>query len=155
MTQFLKDAGIPNEPCVMKPDATTVFFFPVESPEGAVCRNDITPRDHLNLWSVYNKHWAEHQVSITVSVKENEWIDTAAWVFDNFEALSGVSFLPMDGGTYKQAPYQECTKEEYEELLAKMPDKLYWEVLSDYEKEDTTTGSRELACVGMSCEIIY
>ena len=155
MTQFLKDSGIPNEPCVMKPDATTVFFFPVESPEGAVCRNDITPRDHLNLWSVYNEHWAEHQVSITVSVKENEWIDTAAWVFDNFEALSGVSFLPMDGGTYKQAPYQECTKEEYEELLAKMPDKIYWEVLSDYEKEDTTTGSRELACVGMSCEIIY
>ena len=155
MTQFLKDSGIPNEPCVMKPDATTVFFFPVESPEGAVCRNDITPRDHLNMWSVYNEHWAEHQVSITVSVKENEWIDTAAWVFDNFEALSGVSFLPMDGGTYKQAPYQECSKEEYEDLLGKMPESLEWEKLSDYEKEDTTTGSRELACVGMSCEIIY
>lgn len=155
MTQFLKDAGIPNEPCVMKPDATTVFFFPMKSPEGALCRNDITPRDHLNLWSVYNKHWAEHQVSVTVSVREDEWIDTAAWVYDNFDELSGVSFLPMDGGTYKQAPYQECTKEEYEELLAKMPDKIYWEVLSDYEKEDTTTGSRELACVGMSCEIIY
>lgn len=155
MTQFLKDAGIPNEPCVMKPDATTVFFFPMKSPEGALCRNDITPRDHLNLWSVYNKHWAEHQVSVTVSVKEDEWIDTAAWVYDNFDELSGVSFLPMDGGTYKQAPYQDCTKEEYEELLAKMPDKIYWEVLSDYEKEDTTTGSRELACVGMSCEIIY
>lgn len=155
MTQFLKDSGIPNEPCVMKPDATTVFFFPVESPEGAVCRNDITPRDHLNLWSVYNENWAEHQVSITVSVKENEWIDTAAWVFDNFEALSGVSFLPMDGGTYKQAPYQECSREEYEDLLGKMPESLEWEKLSDYEKEDTTTGSRELACVGMSCEIIY
>lgn len=155
MTQFLKDAGIPNEPCVLKPDATTVFFFPMKSPEGALCRNDITPRDHLNLWAVYNKHWAEHQVSVTVSVREEEWIDTAAWVYDNFDELSGVSFLPMDGGTYKQAPYQECTKEEYEELLAKMPDKIYWEVLSDYEKEDTTTGSRELACVGMSCEIIY
>lgn len=155
MTQFLKDAGIPNEPCVLKPDATTVFFFPMKSPEGALCRNDITPRDHLNLWAVYNKHWAEHQVSVTVSVKEDEWIDTAAWVYDNFDELSGVSFLPMDGGTYKQAPYQDCTKEEYEELLAKMPDKIYWEVLSDYEKEDTTTGSRELACVGSSCEIIY
>lgn len=155
MTQFLKDAGIPNEPCVLKPDATTVFFFPMKSPEGAVCRNDITPRDHLNLWAVYNKYWAEHQVSVTVSVREEEWIDTAAWVYDNFDELSGVSFLPMDGGTYKQAPYQDCTKEEYEELLAKMPDKIYWEVLSDYEKEDTTTGSRELACVGMSCEIIY
>lgn len=155
MTQFLKDAGIPHEPCVMKPDATTVFFFPMKSPEGALCRNDITPRDHLNLWAVYNKHWAEHQVSVTVSVKEDEWIDTAAWVYDNFDELSGVSFLPMDGGTYKQAPYQDCTKEEYEELLAKMPDKIYWEVLSDYEKEDTTTGSRELACVGSSCEIIY
>lgn len=155
MTAFLMDQRIPHEPCVMKPDTTTVFFFPVKSPEGAVTRNDISPRDHLNLWAVYNEHWAEHQVSVTVSVKENEWVDTAGWVYDNFGRLSGISFLPMDGGTYKQAPYQECSKEEYEALLVKMPAALDWSKLSDYEKEDTTTGSRELACVGTSCEIIY
>jgi ribonucleoside-triphosphate reductase len=155
LTQFLKDAGVPNEPCVMKPDATTVFYFPVKSPDGAVTRNEISPRDHLNLWATYNEHWAEHQVSVTVSVKENEWVDTAGWVYDNFGRLSGISFLPMDGGTYKQAPYQECTKEEYEALLGRMPAELDWAKLSDYEQEDTTTGSRELACVGTQCEIIY
>lgn len=155
MTQFLKDSGTPHEPCVMKPDATTVFYFPVKSPDGAVTRNDISPRDHLNLWAVYNENWAEHQVSVTVSVKENEWVDTAGWVYDNFGRLSGISFLPMDGGTYKQAPYQECTAEQYEELLSRMPKSLDWNKLSAYEKEDNTTGSRELACVGTSCEIIY
>ena len=155
LTQFLKASGIPHEPCVMKPDATTVFYFPVKSPDGAVTRDQIGPRDHLNLWATYNEHWAEHQVSITVSVKENEWVDTAGWVYDNFGRLSGISFLPMDGGTYKQAPYQECTAEQYEELLSKMPPELDWTKLSEYEQEDTTTGSRELACVGTQCEIIY
>lgn len=155
LTQFLKDQGIPNEPCVMKPDATTVFYFPVKSPDGAVTRDQIGPRDHLNLWAIYNENWAEHQVSVTVSVKENEWVDTAAWVFDNFDRLTGVSFLPMDGGTYKQAPYQECTKDEYEAFMERMPASLDWTKLREYEKEDTTTGSRELACQGNNCEIIY
>lgn len=155
LTSFLKDQGIPSEPCVMKPDATTVFYFPVKSPDGAVVRDDIGPRDHLNLWMMFNEHWAEHQVSVTVSVKENEWVDTAGWVYDNFDRLSGISFLPMDGGTYKQAPYQECTETQYEELLSRMPAQLDWSKLSDYEQEDNTTGSRELACVGTSCEIIY
>ncbi len=155
VTQLLKDQGVPHEPCVMKPDDTTVFYFPMKSPDGAVTRNEVTPRDHLNLWAVYNEHWAEHQVSVTVSVKENEWVDTAGWVFDNFERLSGISFLPMDGGTYKQAPYQDCTKEQYEELSARVPKTIDWDKLPAYEKEDNTTGSRELACVGTSCEIIY
>lgn len=155
MTQFLKDQGIPNEPCVMKGETTTVFYFPVKSPEGAVTREQINPRQHLELWSKYNTHWAEHQVSVTVSVAEEQWVDTAAWVYDNFDTLSGVSFLPYDGGTYKQAPYQEVDKEAYEELLSQMPKELDWGKLSDYEKEDNTTGSRELACVGTSCEIIY
>jgi len=155
MTQFLKDQGIPNEPCVMKGDTTTVFYFPMKSPEGAVTRERVSPREHLNLWQIYDTHWAEHQVSITVSVAEEQWVDTAAWVYDNFDTLSGVSFLPHDGGSYKQAPYQEVGKEEYEALLAKMPKELDWDRLSDYEKEDNTTGSRELACVGLSCEIVY
>lgn len=155
LTQFMKDSGIPNEACVMKPDSTTVFYFPVKAPEGAVTRNEVTPRKHLDLWNIYNTHWAEHQVSVTVSVKESEWVDTAAWVFDNFESLSGISFLPMDGGTYRQAPYQECTREQYEELLARMPKELDWNRLSEYEKEDMTTGTRELACVGNQCEVDY
>lgn len=155
LTQFLKDQGIPHEPCVMKPDATTVFYFPVKSPDGAVTREQISPREHLNLWAAYNEHWAEHQVSVTVSVKENEWVDTAGWVYDNFGRLSGVSFLPADGGSYKQAPYQECTQAEYEDFLSRMPASLDWSKLTEYETEDTTTGTRELACVGLSCEIIY
>ena len=155
MTQFLKDQGVPNEPCVMKGDTTTVFYFPIKSPDTATFREELTAREHLDLWAVYNKHWAEHQVSITVSVQEDEWIDTAAWVYDNFDNLSGVSFLPMDGGTYKQAPYQEISKEDYERLANDMPTELNWDKLSEYEKEDTTTSSRELACQGLSCEIIY
>jgi ribonucleoside-diphosphate reductase alpha chain len=155
LTQFLKDSGVPNEPDVMKPDATTVFFFPVAAPEGATTRADVTPRKHLDLWKIYNDHWAEHQVSVTVSVNEDEWVDTAGWVFDNFDSLSGVSFLPMDGGTYRQAPYQECTKEQYQELLEAMPKMLDWDKFPSYEKEDNTTSSHELACVGDKCDITY
>lgn len=154
LTQFLKDSGVPSEPCVMKPESTTVFFFPVKAPDGAVTRGQVTPRKHLDLWNIYNKHWAEHQVSVTVSVAEDQWVDTAGWVYDNFDSLSGVSFLPLDGGTYRQAPYQECTKEQYEELAAKMPEALDWEAFAGYEQDDNTTGSRELACTGNSCEII-
>lgn len=154
LTQFMKDAGIPNEPCVMKPETTTVFYFPVASPEGAVTRDKVDAVSHLNLWKGYNEHWAEHQVSITVSVREEEWPRVGAWVYDNFDELSGVSFLPMDGGTYRQAPYQECTKEAYEAMLARMPEAVYWEVLSDYELEDTTTSARELACVAGACEVL-
>lgn len=154
LTQFLKDSGVPSEPDVMKPDATTVFYFPIKSPDGATVRDSVTPRKHLDLWNTYNKYWAEHQVSVTVSVKENEWVDTAGWVYDNFDDLSGISFLPMDGGTYRQAPYQECNKEQYYELLAKMPTELDWEKFSTYESDDNTTGTQTLACQGNSCEIL-
>lgn len=153
LTQFLKDSGVPNEPDVTKSEATTVFYFPIKSPEGAITRDQVTPIKHLDLWKIYNEHWAEHQVSVTVSVKEDEWIDTAAWVYRNFDTLSGVSFLPMDLGTYRQAPYQDCTKEQYEELLARMPASLDWEKLSDYEQDDNTTATRELSCTAGVCEI--
>lgn len=154
LTQFLRDAGIPNEPDVMKPDSTTVFFFPVKSPDGAVTRDKVTAVDHLNLWKEYNSSWAEHQVSITVSVREEEWPRVGAWVYDSFDELSGVSFLPMDGGTYRQAPYQECSEDEYEAMLAKMPEKIYWEVLQQYELEDSTTSARELACTAGACDVL-
>jgi ribonucleoside-diphosphate reductase alpha chain len=150
----MKDVGIPNEPCVMKPDSTTVFFFPVAAPVGAVTRDQVSPIEHLNLWKEYNEHWAEHQVSITVSVPEDAWPRVGAWVYDNFDELSGVSFLPMDGGIYLQAPYQECTAEEYAAAIAKMPVGIDWSQLSRYEVDDNTTASHEFACVGGACEVI-
>ena len=153
LTQFLKDSGIPNEPDVTKLDSTTVFSFPIKAPDTAVVGADINPRKHLALWKMYNEHWAEHQVSITVSVGEEQWVDTAGWVFDNFEALSGISFLPKGGGSYRQAPYQECSKEEYEAMLARMPASLDWEGFSAYESDDNTTGVQELACTAGFCEI--
>lgn len=153
LTQFLKDVGIPSEPCAMRPESTTVFFFPVKAPEGAVTREQLSPIDHLELWKVYNDHWSEHQVSITCTVKEGEWVDVAAWVYRNFDTLSGVSFLPDDGGTYVQAPYQAVTREQYESHLALMPETIDWSRLSEYEIEDTTTSARELACTAGGCEI--
>lgn len=153
LTNFMRDAGIPWEPCVLKPESTTVFFFPMKAPDGAVTRDQVDPISHLKLWSVYNENWAEHQVSITVSVPENAWPRVGAWVYDNFDNLSGVSFLPMDGGTYRQAPYQECTEEEYREALDKMPKEIDWSKLSEYEREDSTTSTRELACTAGACEI--
>lgn len=155
LTQFMKEAGIPNEPDVMKPDATTVFTFPIKAPVGAKVRDDVDPISHLELWKIYNEHWAEHQVSITVSVKEDEWLRTGAWVFDNFDSLSGVSFLPMDGGTYRQAPYIEVTEEQYNTALQAMPASVDWTQLVNYEKEDATTSSHELACVGTQCEVTW
>lgn len=155
MTAFLRDSGIPWEPCVMKPDSTTVFYFPVKSPDSATVRSAVTPTKHLDLWNIYNKHWAEHQVSVTVSVAESEWVDTAAWVYRNFDDLSGVSFLPYDGGTYQQAPYQECSSEQYEELLAKMPAAINWDDLSKYEDTDNTVGVQQLACVSGACEVVW
>lgn len=154
LTAFMKASGIPSEPCVMKPEQTTVMYFPMKSPDVAVCRDDVAPRTHLELWEVYNRVWADHQVSITVSVPESKWVDTAAWVYDNFDSLSGVSFLPEDLGTYRQAPYQSITEEEYHEWLRKMPSAINWDDLSLFETEDTTTGSRELACTAGACEII-
>lgn len=155
LTQFMQAVGIPNEPDVMKPDATTVFTFPIKAPQGAKVRDEVDPISHLELWKIYNEHWAEHQVSITVSVKENEWLRTGAWVFDNFNALSGVSFLPQDGGTYRQAPYIEVTREVYEAALSAMPSEVDWSQLAAYEHTDTTTSSHELACVGGACEVTW
>ena len=155
ITQFMIDQGVPHEPDLTKPDSTTIFSFPVAAPEGSKVRADLNPIDHLKLWSVYNKYWAEHQVSITVSVDEDEWPEVGGWVYKHFEELSGVSFLPMDKGTYQQAPYQDCTKEEYEALVAKSPKELDWAQLSRYETDDQTKGSHELACSAAGgCEVI-
>jgi ribonucleoside-diphosphate reductase alpha chain len=154
MTDFMKAVGIPNEPCVMKPESTTVFYFPIKAPDGCKTRDDVKALDHLELWMMYNKHWAEHQVSVTINVEENEWVDVGAWVFKNFNDLSGISFLPYDGGTYKQAPYQEIDELTYVKAVEAFPKNIDWSKLSDFEREDTTTGVQNLACVSGVCEIL-
>jgi ribonucleoside-diphosphate reductase alpha chain len=154
LTQFMKDQGIPSEPCVIKPETTTVFSFPQKSPEGAITRNDMTAIEQLELWLVYQRHWCEHKPSVTVTVRDNEWMEVGAWVYKYFDEVSGVSFLPHSDHSYQQAPYQEVNQREYEELLAIMPPKIDWAKLSEYETEDTSKGSQTFACVGGTCEIV-
>jgi ribonucleoside-diphosphate reductase alpha chain len=154
LTQFMKDQGIPSEPCVIKPETTTVFSFPQKSPEGAITRNDMTAIEQLELWLVYQRHWCEHKPSVTVTVRDNEWMEVGAWVYKYFDEVSGVSFLPHSDHSYQQAPYQEVNQREYEDLLAIMPPKIDWAKLSEYETEDTSKGSQTFACVGGSCEIV-
>jgi ribonucleoside-triphosphate reductase (thioredoxin) len=151
---FMKEAGFPAEPCVMRPTHTMVFSFPMKSPDGAICRKDMTAIEQLELWLLYQKEWCDHKPSITVTVKENEWMEVGAWVWNHFDEMSGVSFLPFSDHTYRQAPFQDCSKEQYEELLKKMPKTINWSELSMFEKEDNTIGSQELACSGSSCEIV-
>ena len=154
LTQFMKDSGIPAEPCVMKPDSTTVFSFPMRSPLGAITRNDMTALEQLALWKNYALAWCEHKPSVTITVRDAEWMEVGAWVYENFDICSGISFLPHSDHTYAQAPYQDITKEEYEELHEKMPKTIDWTALSIYEKEDTTSGSQTLACTAGACEIV-
>mgnify|MGYP005818544397 FL=1 len=154
LTQFLIDQGFPYEDAIEKPDSMAVFAFPMQSPTGAITRKNISAKEHLTLWEIYANYWCEHKPSITVSVKEKEWLNVGSFVYDNFDNMSGVSFLPMTEHTYKQAPYQDCTKQQYKELLAKMPTDVDWDCFSDYEKEDLTGGSQEFACTANSCEIV-
>ena len=154
LTQFMKDQKIPNEPDVMKSDQTTVFSFPMKSPPNAVVTADMTAIEQLEMWLAYQRAWCEHKPSVTINVKNNEWFEVGAFVYKHFDEMSGVSFLPFNEHTYQQAPYQDCSKTDYETLLACMPDKINWEELSQYEKEDNTAGSQTLACSGDSCEIV-
>jgi len=154
LTQFMKDQGIPSEPDVMKPDSTTVFSFPQKSPEGAITRNDMSALEQLKLWMTYQRHWCEHKPSVTITVKDDEWMEVGSWVYKNFDEVSGVSFLPHSDHTYQQAPYQDCSEREYLEALALMPERIDWARLSEYETEDTSKGTSTFACAGGSCEIV-
>jgi ribonucleoside-diphosphate reductase alpha chain len=154
ITQFLKDSGIPAEDDVMKPNDTTVFSFPVKAPKNAITRDKLTALQQLEIWLVYQRHWCEHKPSITVSVKEDEWMEVGAWVYKNFDEVSGISFLPYSEHTYVQAPYQEVDEATYNALVVKMPKTIQWQGLSMYELEDTTTGTQALACVSGECEIV-
>ena len=154
LTQFMKDQGIPNEPEAFKPEQTTVFSFPIKSPVGAVCTPDTTAIEQMEMWLMYQRHWAEHKPSVTINVQKNEWFDVGAFVYKNFDEMSGVSFLPFDEHTYQQPPYQDCSKDDYEALLSVMPEKINWADLSNYEKEDTTVAMQTMACSGDSCELV-
>jgi ribonucleoside-diphosphate reductase alpha chain len=154
LTQFLVSQGIPAEPDVMKPDSTTVFSFPMKSPKNAVTRTGMTAIEQLDLWLTYQRHWCEHKPSVTISVKENEWMDVGAWVYEHFDEVSGISFLPFSEHTYQQAPYQDIDEDQYKDWVKKMPKKVDWSKLQDFEKEDTTSGGRELACTAGVCEVV-
>jgi ribonucleoside-diphosphate reductase alpha chain len=153
LCQMMIDMGFPAEPCVMKPDHTMVFSFPMKA-EGSITRNDLTAIQHLQLWLEYQRHWCEHKPSITITVREHEWMEVGAFVYKHFDEISGISFLPMDLGTYRQAPYQDCTKAQYEDLLAKMPTGVDWATLKQYEKQDNTASSQSFACSAGSCELV-
>ena len=155
LTAFLKDFGVPNEPDVMKPDMTTVFYFPIKAPDNATVTKDLSAIEHLEVWKAYRTHWTEHNPSVTINVAEDEWLDVGAWVFKNFDSIGGVSFLPLSDHSYKQAPYQEVTEEEYNKAVKLMPENIPWQSLPLYELEDTTSGSQELACSGaLGCEVV-
>jgi len=153
LTKMMQDAGFPVEDDAMNPSNTAVFSFPQKVDSSAVFRTDMTAIQQLELWLIYQKHWCEHKPSVTISVKEEEWMEVGAWTYKHFDFMSGVSFLPFSDHTYKQAPYQDIQKEEYEVLLQKMPKNVDWKKLSEYEKTDMTVGAQELACSAGFCEI--
>ena len=154
LAKAMVEAQFPVEDDVMKPEHTYVFSFPMKADPGAVYRTDMTAIEQLELWLKYQKHWCEHKPSVTISVKEHEWMEVGAWVYSNWEWMSGVSFLPFSDHTYRQAPYQDCTEDEYEEFKKKMPESVNWsELLAQFETSDMTEGAQELACVAGNCEI--
>ena len=154
LTEFMKASGIPNEPDYLKPEHTTVFSFPMMAPKGSVCRKDMSALEQLEIWKCYAQHWCEHKPSVTISVKEDEWIPVGAWCWENFEHVSGISFLPFSDHTYQQAPYQDITEKVYKQLEKDMPKNIDWNKLQDFEKEDNTKGSQELACTAGVCELV-
>lgn len=152
ITKFMIAQGVAWEPYLAKAASTVVFAFPMKAPEGSVIREDVTAKDHLELWLMYQRHWCEHKPSITISVQENEWPGVGAFVWEHFDEISGVSFLPMDGGTYVQAPYETITEAQYDKLKAESLTTINWGMM--IEEEDETKGSQELACTGNGCEVV-
>lgn len=153
MTEFLKSINVPHELDVMNPENTTVFSFPIAAPVGGITRHDISAIKHLEIWKAYKEHWTEHNPSITINVKDDEWDVVGEWVYENWDVVGGLSFLPHDGGTYQQAPYQEATKEEYE-VLKVAEEIIDWSFLEFFEFEDNTSGSQTLACVAGNCDVV-
>jgi ribonucleoside-diphosphate reductase alpha chain len=154
LAQFMKEQGFPCEPDVMKPEGTLVFSFPIKSPELSVYRDDRTAIEQLEHWLLYQRHWCEHKPSVTIYVRDEEWLEVGAWVYRHFDEMSGVSFLPHSDHNYQQAPYQEVTKEQYEDFLQQMPQGVDWSGVAAYEASDMTAGAQNYACSGGVCEIV-
>lgn len=154
LTKLMADSGIPNEPEKFHPDRVVVFSFPMKAPKGAVTRNDMTAIEQLEMWKTYALNWTEHKPSVTISVRDHEWVAVGAWVYENFDICSGISFLPHSDHIYDQAPYQDCTEEDYLNLAGKMPVSVDWSRISQYENQDNTTGSQQLACTAGVCEVV-
>jgi ribonucleoside-diphosphate reductase alpha chain len=154
IAQLMEDQGIPAEPDVMKPNSVKVFSFPMKAPKGAVTRNERNAIEQLELWLTYQRHYCEHKPSVTISVKEHEWMEVGAWVYKHFDEVSGVSFLPHSDHTYQQAPYEECDRKTHDELAWKMPNEVNWDLISEYELTDQTVGNKALACTGSVCELV-
>jgi len=153
ITNFLKDVGVPNEPCAMKPNSTTIFSFPIKSPENAVLANEQGAIEQLENWKNYAVNWCEHKPSVTIYVKDNEWMEVGSWVYNHFDLCSGISFLPYSDHTYAQAPYQDCSEEDYEKAFSDFPSQINFANLVAYEKEDNTEGAQTLACTAGACEV--
>jgi ribonucleoside-triphosphate reductase (thioredoxin) len=151
LTSFLKDSGFPWEPCVMKPESTVIFSFPMKTPQGARLREDLSALEHLDLWLTFQRHWCEHKPSVTISVNENEWPKVGAWTWENFDEITGVSYLPMDGGTYRQAPYESIDEVQYDSLASQMPSTIDWDQMK--EVTDNVEGAQTLSCTAGGCEI--
>ena len=150
LTKYLIDAGVPSEPCVMRPESTTVFSFPRKAPEGALVRSDLGALKHLKLWLIYQRHYTEHKPSVTVTLKDDEWMDAGAFVYKNFDEMTGVSFLPESGTSYKQLPYEDITEVEYDALVASFPKDLDFAFAEDV---DNTTSTQTLACTAGGCDV--
>lgn len=154
LCQLMKDNGFPHESCVMKPQSVTVFSFPIKSPDGCITRTETSAISQLELWLIYQRHWCEHKPSVTITVKEHEWMEVGAWVWKHLDEISGISFLPFSDHVYKQAPYQDIDEETYLKELQRMPSIMDWNALAGYEKEDNTAGTQSYACSGDSCEVV-
>ena len=148
---FLKEKGVSCEDEAYRPDSTAVFAFPQKAPAGAICRTDKSALEQLELWLLYQRHWCDHKPSVTISVKDEEWPAVGAWVWEHFDEVSGISFLPFSNHSYVQAPYTDCSKDEYEQAVKEMPSDIDWTTF--IETDDNTEGAQTLACVSGSCEI--
>jgi ribonucleotide reductase alpha subunit len=154
LCKFMIENGFPHEKCVTNPDYVTVFSFPMKSPGGSITRKDLSAIEQLELWKMYKEYWCEHNPSVTISVRENEWMQVGSWVYENFDDITGVSFLPYSDHIYAQAPYSDLTKEQYDDMIKKMPKNIDWVKLKEYESEDNTTSTQELSCTAGSCEVV-
>jgi len=154
IAQLMVDQGVYHEDDITKPEHTLVFYFPIKSPDKSLTRIDLSAIEHLEIWKIYQDNWCEHKPSATISVRESEWLKVGAWVWDNFDRISGVSFLPYADHSYQQAPYQEIFEDEYNEWMEKTVHEINWDLITDYEKEDMTENTKELACTAGACEII-